>query len=118
MPVSAPRPCSFPTCSVLVRDGSGRCAKHPRDQWKKTTPTKRITGRRLQAMRVALFSRHPLCAECLRQGRATPATQRDHVIPLAEGGLDDETNEQALCQDCHDEKSERERQRGTKRSAR
>ncbi|MBY0241874.1 MAG: HNH endonuclease, partial [Burkholderiaceae bacterium] len=71
MPVSAPRPCSFPTCRTLVRDGSGRCAKHPRDAWAKTSAkaTPRITGRRLQAMRAALFQRNPLCAECERQGR-------------------------------------------------
>ncbi|WP_229418200.1 HNH endonuclease [Massilia sp. Root351] len=59
-------------------------------------------------MRASLFQRHPLCAECLRNGRASPATQRDHVIPLAEGGPDDETNEQALCDACHDAKSKQE----------
>lgn len=116
MPISAPRPCSFPTCSVLVRDGSGRCAKHPREQWQRAKPTKRITGRRLQAMRAALFAREPLCAECTRQGRVTPATQRDHIIPLAEGGVDDETNEQGLCEPCHDEKSAREAVRGRRRA--
>jgi 5-methylcytosine-specific restriction protein A len=67
-------------------------------------------------MRAALFSRDPLCAECRRQGRATPATQRDHIIPLAEGGLDDETNEQGLCDACHDEKSQAEQQRGRRRA--
>lgn len=118
MPVAAPRPCSFPTCSVLVRDGSGRCAKHPREQWTKVTPTKRITGRRLQAMRAALFSRDPLCAECKRQGLVTPATQRDHIVPLAEGGPDDETNEQGLCDDCHEVKSQAEAARGRSRRVR
>lgn len=118
MPVSAPRPCSFSTCRVLVRDGSGRCPKHPREQWRKDVKaTPRITGRRLQAMRASLFQRHPLCAECLRNGRASPATQRDHVIPLAEGGPDDETNEQALCDACHDAKSKQESARGRRRAA-
>ncbi len=46
-------------------------------------------------MREALFKRQPLCEECERMGVATEATIRDHRIPLAEGGLDDETNEQA-----------------------
>jgi 5-methylcytosine-specific restriction protein A len=63
-------------------------------------------------MRAALFAREPLCVECKRQGRVTEATQRDHIIPLAEGGPDDETNEQALCERCHGEKSEREKRRG------
>jgi len=66
---------------------------------------KRITGRRLQAMRAALFARSPFCAECERQGRTKLASQRDHIVPLAEGGADDETNEQALCDDCHETKS-------------
>jgi 5-methylcytosine-specific restriction protein A len=63
-------------------------------------------------MRAALFTRDPLCAECRRHGRAVPATQRDHVIPLEEGGPDDETNEQGLCDDCHAAKSKAEAARG------
>jgi len=112
MPRAAPRPCSFKGCNTLVHDGSGRCVAHPRDAWSKVTPTKRITGRRLQAMREALFKRDPLCAECRRQGRVTPATQRDHIIPLSEGGADDETNEQGLCEPCHEVKSAAESKRG------
>jgi 5-methylcytosine-specific restriction protein A len=99
-----------------VKDGSGRCEQHPREQWVKTTPTKRITGRRLQAMRASLFSRHPLCVLCLAAGRVSVATQRDHIVSLEEGGADDETNEQALCEPCHDAKSAGEAQRGRRRS--
>lgn len=117
MPKAAPRPCSQRGCQTLVSDGSGRCAAHPRDAWIKTAPVKRITGRRLQAMRARLFSRSPLCEECLRQGRAIVATQRDHIVPLAEGGVDDETNEQALCDACHEAKSLGEAQRGRRRKS-
>ena len=112
MPVSAPRPCSFKGCRALVRDGSGRCSAHPREAWVRIVPIQRITGRRLQAMRAALFSRDPLCAECRKVGRVTPATLRDHIIPLAEGGVDDESNEQGLCAECHDIKSQTEALRG------
>ena len=116
MPKAAPKPCSQPGCGVLVRDGTSRCSKHPREAWgKKPTATKRITGRRLQAMRASLFSRHPLCAECERQGRTTLATQRDHVISLEEGGADDSSNEQGLCDACHDVKSKAESLRGRRR---
>lgn len=48
----------------------------------------------------------------MRQGRATVATQRDHITPLEEGGSDDESNEQGLCQECHDVKSKLEAKRG------
>lgn len=113
MPVAAPRPCTHPGCGALVRDGSGRCAKHPRPAWKKSPgATKRITGRRLQAMRKSLFERDPLCAECRRHGRVTLATLRDHIIPLAEGGTDDDDNAQGLCHDYHEGKTLNEALRG------
>lgn len=115
MPRAAPRPCSTGGCRALAIDGTGRCASHQREQWIKHTPVKRITGRRLQAMRASLFARQPLCVVCLAEGRATAATQRDHIKALAEGGLDDETNEQALCEPCHDAKSLIERQRAGRR---
>ncbi|MGZ9027364.1 MAG: HNH endonuclease [Telluria sp.] len=66
-------------------------------------------------MRAKLFTRHPLCVLCLADGLAVAATERDHVIPLAEGGPDDETNEQALCEPCHAEKSRVEATRGRRR---
>jgi 5-methylcytosine-specific restriction protein A len=44
------------------------------------------------------------------------ATVRDHVVPLAEGGLDAEVNTQALCQTCSDAKTQDEARRGMQRS--
>ncbi len=102
---------------MLVRDGSGRCSKHPREAWSKSpTPTKRITGRRLQTLRDRLFSSNPLCVACERLGRVTLATQRDHIKALAEGGTDDDSNVQGLCQDCHEGKSLAEALRGRRRA--
>jgi 5-methylcytosine-specific restriction protein A len=118
MPIAAPKPCSQPGCGVLVRDGSSRCERHKLAAWstRRQTPTKRVTGRRLQRMRQALFQREPLCRECAKHGRTRLATQRDHEIPLAEGGADDETNEQPLCDECHASKSQAESQRGRGRA--
>ena len=109
MPISPPKPCT--QCGVLVRDGGSRCEAH-RQVWVKAKPTKRITGRKLQRMRDALFKRNPLCVLCEAKGIFTPATQRDHIKALAEGGLDDESNEQGLCDGCHREKSLAEAVRG------
>lgn len=67
-------------------------------------------------MRANLFMRDPLCAECKKHGRVTLATQRDHVIALEDGGTDDESNEQGLCDYCHDVKSKEERRRGQLRA--
>ena len=115
---SAPKPCTHPGCGVLVRDGSGRCNKHPRPAWsKKVDAPKRVTGRKLQQLREQLFRRDPLCAECKRHGRVTLASQRDHIKPLAEGGTDTDDNVQGLCIECHDAKSLQERIRAQRRSA-
>ena len=117
MPAAAPRPCSHPGCGVLVRDGSARCEKHKRPAWvKKPTAVKRVTGRKLQRMRAELFERESLCRECGRLGLVRPATQRDHIIPLEEGGTDADGNIQPLCDSCHDIKSKAERARGVRRA--
>ena len=100
-----------------MRDGSGRCEAHKSEAWvKKPTATKRMTGRRLQAARAELFTANPLCVECSRLGRVKLATQRDHIIPLAEGGQDVPENTQGLCHDCHEGKSLAERLRAQRRS--
>ena len=67
-------------------------------------------------MRADLFRRKPACEMCEAAGRETLATIRDHRIPLAEGGADDETNEQSLCEDCHAVKTKAESARGVRRA--
>lgn len=112
MPGRPARPCTQPGCHALSRDGTGRCPDHSREAWaKKPDAPKRITGRKLQEMRAALFREQPLCVLCKNAGRITPATERDHVIPLVEGGKDDDSNVQGLCHDCHEAKSKAERLR-------
>jgi 5-methylcytosine-specific restriction protein A len=70
------------------------------------TRTQRTTGRRLQAWRYQLARAHPFCVRC----HVEVATVRDHVLPLWAGGLDVETNTQALCVACHDAKTKAESQ--------
>ena len=67
-------------------------------------------------MRADLFRREPLCIECRKLGHVALATQRDHITPLAEGGLDEADNVQGLCQPCHDTKSHAESLRGRSRA--
>lgn len=118
MPYAAPKPCGHAGCGVLVRGGGSRCSKHAHEAWvKRPEATKRVTGRRLQRMRNELFTADPLCAECQRAGRVTLASLRDHIKPLAEGGLDELSNTQGLCTDCHDAKTAAESLRGRRRHA-
>jgi 5-methylcytosine-specific restriction protein A len=124
MPTAAQHPCAnAPRCRRLTsRRLCSQCdAANPRAGSSRWDTDRRITvrmrGRRLQAARAALFAREPLCRECVRAGRTRLATIRDHVVPLAEGGVDDETNEQPLCQDCSDLKTHEESKRGRMREA-
>lgn len=101
----------------MVRDGTGRCPKHPAKVWaKKPTAAKRVTGRRLQQLRKELFEREPLCRPCYQAGRVTEGTMRDHIVPLEEGGTDTVDNTQSICEACHDLKSKAERARGVQRA--
>lgn len=87
MPMAAMRPCAYPGCPELVH--SGRCAQH-------TTERRREENRRYhaspaikrlynshywQVRREAQLAREPWCAECLRHGVYTPATDVDHIEP-------------------------------------
>lgn len=76
-----------------------------------------MRGRKLQQARQRLFAEQPLCVLCLQQGRYALATIRDHIVPLAEGGVDDDTNVQGLCNDCSDTKTRQEAKRGLSRLA-
>ena len=97
----------------------GRCPAHTqvRPPWVHTKPVVRVRGRKLQALRTQLFSQQPLCVLCLAlvPPRYRVATIRDHTVPLEEGGRDDGTNEQPLCEDCHTIKTNDERMRGVRR---
>ena len=110
MPMGPARPCHVPTCPRL------NCTEHPVPDWRPLVgpPPPRIRGRKLQPLRAALFARSPWCVRCLVEGRRTKATIRDHVVALAEGGRDDATNEQAICEACHEGKTQAESARGTR----
>lgn len=50
-----------------------------------------------------------LCQECRRQGRFSIGLVVDHIVPLWEGGSDDDSNKELICQTpCHDAKTARE----------
>lgn len=67
----------------------------------------RIRGRRGVQRRRRWLAEHPLCEKCKAQTpqRVTLAQEADHVVPLSQGGKDDETNFSSLCVDHHREKT-------------
>ena len=62
---------------------------------------------RWRRARKAFLGRHPLCVECQRDGKLTPATVVDHIVPHRgdQKLFWDQTNWQPLCKDCHDKKT-------------
>lgn len=75
----------------------------PRDD---STPRQR--GGAWTKRRAAYLRTHPLCVHCERVGMVTPADEVDHVVPLCEGGADNESNYQPLCVSCHKAKTAKE----------
>ena len=67
-------------------------------------------GRAWQKARKEYLNAHPLCVECLRQGRYVKATDVDHIKPHhGDPALFwDRDNWQSLCHRCHSKKTGRE----------
>ncbi len=75
--------------------------------------TPRTRGSARMSTRQRIFERdHGLCQECRRQGRWTaclPSAPVDHIVPLHLGGSDADSNQELLCPECHEVKTQRER---------
>ena len=60
---------------------------------------------------VAFRATHPLCEECKLQGRMTPATCVDHIVPypICADYFFDRSNLQALCDKCNHDKGQHDK---------
>ena len=61
----------------------------------------RLRGRRAVAQRLRRLRAEPLCCDCASAGIVREATVPDHIVPLAHGGSDQDSNIRCLCADCH-----------------
>ncbi len=118
--------CKYPGCCRPVPVGERYCvvhkakgeardakAKSDREQYRqsrKGSSSERGYGYRWQKLRARFLAQHPVCAECLKEGRITMATDVDHIRPhKGEPELMwNEGNLQALCHACHSRKTARE----------
>ena len=55
-------------------------------------------------MRELVLIEEPVCRKCQRMS----SVQVDHIIPLCKGGTDERDNLQAMCEQCHDEKTRKD----------
>ena len=71
----------------------------------KAGATKREVGRSWQRKRESiLLQTDCMCALC----KVAQATEVDHIVPLEQGGSNDEINLQPLCKECHQAKTKQE----------
>ena len=105
--------CRHPGCGCRIEFGERFCEKHKADAAKRYEPRKRLTAHqrgytsRWRRVSQEFLKAHPLCAECERQGRITPATCVDHIKPHR-GDFHlfwDQSNWQPLCTACHSRKT-------------
>jgi 5-methylcytosine-specific restriction protein A len=45
------------------------------------------------------------CTECIKNNLLTPADEVDHIIPISQGGSDDDSNLAAINHECHKRKT-------------
>ena len=111
MPLRSQKPCNAQGCNVLTRN-SRYCDQH-KDVGKRfevkqrETSSQRGYSYKWQQARKSYLAKHPLCAECERQGLVVEATDLDHIVPH---GGDKEafwvrSNWQGLCHPCHSRKT-------------
>lgn len=108
MPTSSPRLC--PSCKAIVK---GRCPTCSTGWTARPTTRKTPTShRRWRTLRARVLREHPICQVC----DYLPATQADHVVPVAEGGAElDPDNLQSICDPCHAAKTAEESARARRR---
>lgn len=105
MPRKPKRPCSYPGCPELTDDRY--CEQHQSlvnkqyNKYQRDPESNKRYGRSWKRIRDRYIKTHPLCEECQRQGRLTPAEEVHHIIPLANGGSNDKENLMSLCKSCH-----------------
>lgn len=108
-------------CPRCCKAHSGTCPK--RKSWDKAAtgkPRSGRGGRPWQKRRQRIFERDDyLCQIHLKQGLYVPVELHgpnhgvcDHIVPLAEGGSDDDENLQTICQACDKVKTQAESMRG------
>jgi len=99
MPYKSRRPCGYPGCPALVEAGTRYCPEH-RKIYNRRDNSAHYDSRWRRISKLYLAA-HPLCAECQRAGRLTPATETHHIIPVLAGGSDRDENLMGLCKSCH-----------------
>ncbi len=101
MPDRPQRPCARPGCPALT--AGNWCPAHqpkPTLEFSRESASRRGYGRRWQRLRLVVLANEPLCELC-----GQLATDVDHRVSRARGGLDTFENLRPLCHSCHAKKT-------------
>lgn len=105
MPHKPKQGCAYPNCPRLT---DGRyCEKHQKliarqyNRFTRSVDVNKKYGRAWKRIRDRYVQAHPLCEQCLKEGRTTPTEEVHHIIPLLKGGTHSTDNLMSLCQSCH-----------------
>lgn len=108
MPRKPKVPCDHPGCAMLIEPGAKYCERHKalHPEAIRSASSRGYTSR-WQRVSKAYLRKHPLCVECMKQGRYTKATVVDHIVPHRGNQklFWDQSNWQSLCKPCHDKKT-------------
>ena len=110
MPYRPRTPCRHPGCGKLVEYGQKYCAEHKRSILSThVQQASAVTTAHWQKASKVYLREHPLCEECMRNGKYVQAEVVDHVIPHRgdQKLFWDSGNWQSLCKRCHDKKTGR-----------
>lgn len=105
MPHKPMHPCSYPGCPNLTHERY--CDVHKREENKRYETydrdefAKKSYGHTWEKIRKRYVSTHPICEMCFKEGIITPVEHVHHIIPLREGGTNDDDNLMSLCKSCH-----------------
>lgn len=108
MPRKPRRPCRYPGCNKLAEDGEQYCPEHKKlvdkqyDHFTRGYNGNKRYGSQWRKIRSRYVHKHPLCEECLKHGKCVPVEEVHHIIPISEGGTNDESNLMSLCRSCHE----------------
>jgi len=108
MPRKFKKPCAVPGCPNLCEPGEQFCSSHKAVEEKKYNDYCRDKnhnknyGRSWRNIRNRYLNAHPLCEQCLKEGKYVTATEVHHILPVNKGGDHRTTNLMSLCHSCHE----------------
>lgn len=109
-------PCAYPGCGKDIPITDKYCKKHRNADKARRQESERFhrkgekrlyNSRAWKNLRAAHLRHFPLCAECLKRGIVTAATDVDHIIPHRGDPslMWNPNNLQSLCHACHSRKT-------------